>query len=133
MKIAGDFWKIYLTAIYYFIGKPLLVGTSPCIAAFGAAYKIGRCLICRSCLDCPPVALGVAALIACDCCSRQCHIIALFYNDLHFGILFAFHMILLFNIFFWEVLFITASAFNLAPVRHQHLSAIWTEFHKKTP
>ena len=109
----------------------MLVGTSPGIAAFGAAYKISRCLISRPCLHCPPVALCSTAFIAGYSGCRQCHIIPVGYNNLHLRILFAFHMILLFNIFFWEILFITASAFDFTFIRHQHLTAIWTEFHKK--
>ena len=76
----------------------MLIGTPPGVAALCAAYEIGRRLIGRSGLHCPPVALGSAAFVAGDFCSRQSHIVVVGYDDLHLGVCFPFHVILLLNI-----------------------------------
>lgn len=107
----------------------LLVGASPCVSTFGAAYEIGWCLICRSCLHGPPVSFCPAAFIAGYCCSRQSHIFPVGYYHFHFRIGFPFHMILLFNIIISQWFFISTSTFNLAILWHQHRTAIRTEFH----
>ena len=71
---------------------------SPCVSAFGAAYEIGRGLISGTGLYRPPVAFRASALVAGYSCGRQGHVIAVGYDDLHFGICFPFHTVLLFNI-----------------------------------
>lgn len=107
----------------------VLVGASPGVSAFGASYEIGRRLICRPCLNRPPVSLGSAAFVAGYPCCRQGHTVSISNNDFHFRIFFAFHSILVFNIFLFKRFFIAASTFNLAFFRHKHLTAIRTEFH----
>ena len=75
-----------------------LIGTAPGVSAFCTSYEIRRCLIGRSGLHRPPISFFVSALIAGYPRGGQGHIVPVGYYNLHFGIFFTFHVILLFYI-----------------------------------